>query len=140
LLSVGPLVGNDVVLDSSAVLALLKAERGADQVAQALPGALVSTVNLAEIVSKLHEDGWPTAFISDVVERLDLRVISFSTEQAKTAGIMRIRTKRLGLSLGDRACLALAKERHAAVLTADGVWCQLASDLGLRITNIRQPI
>ncbi|MBJ7418075.1 MAG: type II toxin-antitoxin system VapC family toxin [Niveispirillum sp.] len=131
---------NDVVLDSSAVLALLKAERGADQVAQALPGALVSTVNLAEIVSKLHEDGWPTAFISDVIERLDLRVISFSVEQAKTAGIMRISTKRLGLSLGDRACLALAKERHAAVLTADGAWCQLASDLGLRITNIRQPI
>lgn len=139
LLSVEPLVGNDVVLDSSAILALLKAERGAERVAEALPGALVSTVNLAEIVSKLHEDGWPTAFISDVIERLGLRVINFSTEQAKAAGVMRISTRRLGLSLGDRACLALAKERRAAVLTADGAWCQLDTDLGLNITNIRQP-
>lgn len=132
-------MGSEIVLNSSAVLALLKAERGAEQVAEALPGALVSTVNVAEIVSKLQEDGWPTTFISDLTERLGLRVINFSIEQAKSAGLLRISTRRLGLSLGDRACLALAKERGAAVLTADGAWCQLDTDLGLSITNIRKP-
>lgn len=135
-----PPAGNEFVLDSSAVLALLKGERGSDHVAQALPGAFVSTVNMAEIVSKLHEDGWPAAFISDVIDRLDLRLVSFSVEQAKVAGMMRNSTKRLGLSLGDRACLTLARERRAVVLTADGAWCQLADQYGLHIINIRQPI
>jgi PIN domain nuclease of toxin-antitoxin system len=125
---------SDAVLDASAVLALLRAEPGADKVAAALPGALLSTVNLAEIVSKLCERGMSAAQARYAVEALGVEIIDFDTTQACLAGDLRKSTKSAGLSLGDRACLALSRHRNLPALTADSAWARLPD---LEVTLIR---
>lgn len=130
---------NDVVLDSSAVLALLKREKGGDVVIDALPGATISAVNVAEIVTKLREDGWPANFTLGVIEQLGLKTVSFSFEHAIATGNLRVATRRQGLSLGDRACLALAMTLNARILTTDAAWLRVDPALGLDIVNIRNP-
>lgn len=116
---------SDVVLDSSAVLALLTNEPGTDVVEAALPGALLSTVNLAEIVAKLCERGMPAEEATSLIYSIGVEVAEFDTEQATRSGELRVSTRSAGLSLGDRACLALAQVRALPVLTADTAWGQL---------------
>lgn len=116
---------SDVVLDSSAVLALLASEPGADVVEAALPGALLSTVNLAEIVAKLCERGMPAEEATSLIYSIGVEVAEFDAEQATRSGALRVSTRGAGLSLGDRACLALAQMRRLPVLTADTAWGQL---------------
>lgn len=119
-----PKVSN-AVLDSSAVLALLLAEPGADKVRSALPGALLSTVNFAEIVSKLCERGMPADQARAVIETIGVEVVDFDLDQACITGDLRNRTRSAGLSLGDRACLALASSRKLPAITADTAWTTL---------------
>ncbi|MBN9541896.1 MAG: type II toxin-antitoxin system VapC family toxin [Alphaproteobacteria bacterium] len=116
---------SDVVLDSSAVLALLAGEPGADLVKDALPGALLSAVNLAEIVAKLTERGMPAAEAASLIDAIGIEVVAFDALQAVRSGALRPSTRAAGLSLGDRACLALADARALPVLTADNAWRQL---------------
>jgi ribonuclease VapC len=113
---------SEAVLDSSALLALLWNEPGADRVATALPGALLSSVNLAEVLTKLCERGLSVSEGRELVESLGVVVVDFDMEQAEETAALRESTRSLGLSLGDRACLSLARRRNGPALTADAAW------------------
>ena len=126
---------NKVVLDASALLALLNNEAGADMVRELLPDAMISTVNLAEVATRLSLLGMPEEQVREVLSLLGLGVISFDEEQAFLAGLLATQTHSLGLSLGDRACLALASVSGATAITADRVWKDL--DLGVRVQLVR---
>ncbi len=111
-----------VVLDASALLALLNAEPGAARVAAVLPRAVVSSVNLSEVVAKLADVGMPETQIHAALDGLGLGVIPFDEALAYRAGMLRPASRALGLSLGDRAGLALAMELDCPVLTTDQQW------------------
>lgn len=104
---------------------MLQAEAGSDEVERALPGALLSTVNLAEVVGKAVERGVDVRGLADSIAALGVRLEAFTVRQAEIAGALVPRTRSIGLSLGDRACLALALERDLPVLTADRAWREL---------------
>jgi PIN domain nuclease of toxin-antitoxin system len=125
----------DIVLDASAVLALLQREAGADVVLQHLENAMISSVNLAELAARLADHGMPGTEIREIAEAIGVEVVSFDKNQAYTAASLRPITRAKGLSLGDRACLALAMERGAPALTADRAWTEL--DLGIDVRLIR---
>ncbi len=123
----------EVVLDASALLALLNREPGAELVAAALPSAAVSTLNLSEEVAKLAEAGVPEEAIRVALQGLPLEVVPFDQEQAYGAGLLRPYTKDLGLSLGDRGCLSLALRLGLPVLTADRAWQRLSVGAEVRV-------
>lgn len=125
------------VLDASALLCLLKGESGAERVMAALPRAWVSAVNLSEVYAKLADAGGSEDRIARAVGGLHLRVEPFDDAQARRAGMLRPVTKGLGLSLGDRACLALAQHRGALALTTDRAWADLPEALGIAVEVIR---
>jgi len=127
---------NEVVLDASAILAVLFHERGAENLTEEiLQRAVASTVNLAEVQSKLvkmgrsPEDAWEDTL------SLDTAAATFTSEQAKTAGSLIAQTEKMGLSLGDRSCLALAIALNAPVYTTEQLWRNLK--LGVPIHVIR---
>ncbi len=124
-----------VVLDASAVLALVYREPGHDQVLDRLPGAVISSVNWAEIVAKLAQRQHPDpAAAAEAVRALGIEVIAFSTAHAVRAGLLWSSTRAAGLSLGDRACLALAAATPDAVtLTSDRAWVNLAIDTTIQL-------
>ena len=124
-----------IVLDSSAVLALMDEEPGSEHVREVLELASISTVNLAEVFSKLEERGSTGRAAVRRLAGLMHSVEPFTAEQAEIAGALRTLTRSLGLSLGDRACLALTIWLEAEAYTADRVWAEL--DLGCRIRVIR---
>ena len=126
---------NEVVLDASALLAVLRDEPGAQRVEPRLEGACVGAVNLSEVVAKLIEDGVPEAEIRRAIGRLQLDIHAFDADHAYVAGILRRSTRAFGLSFGDRACLALAQSLGAPALTADRSWSRL--DLAIAIEVIR---
>ena len=114
-------------LDASAVLAMLRIEPGADVVAALLPEAVISSVNLAEVVTKLVERGSTDEAVAEALQTLNLQVVEFASETASAAGLLRRATRSRGLSLGDRACLALALERGLTAVTADAAWVGAAA-------------
>lgn len=111
-----------VVLDASALLAILNREPGSEQWADAVADGLISAVNLSEVVARLLDLGMPVADIRRAIDPLDLEVVPFDAVQAWTAGLLRPVTKAARLSLGDRACLALGRRMKLPVLTADRAW------------------
>jgi PIN domain nuclease of toxin-antitoxin system len=123
------------VLDSSAVLALLQNEAGAAVVGQLVYGALLSAVNLTEVYSKLIGKGLSAPFTWQRISSLQCDVCPYTGEQARIAAELMPATRPFGLSLVDRACLALAIERKATVYTTDKVWKKLS--LGIEIEVIR---
>lgn len=123
------------VLDASALLATLQDEPGAAEIDERLPDACISAVNLSEVVAKLTERGTPVDIALGFLAALDLDVRAFERAQAEHAGSLRLVTRRLGLSLGDRACLALAAELGGTAVTADRSWAGL--DLGIAIEVVR---
>jgi ribonuclease VapC len=124
-----------MVLDASALLALINGEPGWKVVAATLPEAAISAVNLAEVVTKMvdigipEEDAWAEA--ADLVPL----IIDFGPELAHATAGLRVMTRPLGLSLGDRACLALAQQLHLPALTADTAWRRLS--IGVEIRFLR---
>lgn len=113
---------NNAVLDASALLALLNEETGADKVARFIPGAVVNAVNLSEVVGKLAECGMPEDAIQEVVAILALRIIPFDATLSMKTGLLRPATREMGLSLGDRACLATGMLMNLPVVTSDKIW------------------
>lgn len=124
-----------VVLDASALLAYLQNEPGSDSVGGVLEGAAISTVNWAEVIQKARAGKVETGGLREDLEALGLRLEPFTTAQAEVAGELWERTRKLGLSLGDRACLALGLENGESVYTTDRAWKQL--NLGIAIEAIR---
>lgn len=124
-----------VVLDSSALLAVMNTEPGANRVIEVLDDALLSAVNHAEVITKLVERGIDREIARSTVLKVGVQVVDFGIDLADRTGELRRDTRHLGLSLADRACLALAERERAPVLTADRTWAKL--DLGIDIRLIR---
>ena len=122
-----------VVIDASALLALLNAEQGADVVAEALPEGVISSVNLSEVVAKLCNAGMPEATIRRSLQPLGLEIEPFDEEQAYQAGSLSAATHGAGISLGDRACLTLAQRLGMVALTADRTWMRLSVGVTIRV-------
>jgi ribonuclease VapC len=122
------------VLDASALIALFHQEPGSDKVAQAIEdGAALSTLNLSEVASKLNEPGTPEALIQTAINVLELTIVDFNAELAYKVGLLRPLTKNAGLSLGDRACLALAQHLNLPALTTDRVWNGLIPGVNVQV-------
>ncbi len=127
-----------VVLDASAVLAFLTREPGADEIATVVGGGSISTVNLSEVVAKLSEGGLSLDEARDSLNSLGLDVVAFDVEDAYAAGALRPATRAAGLSLGDRACLALAAARGATAWTTDAEWKRLDLDVDVHLVVRRR--
>ncbi|TXN81100.1 type II toxin-antitoxin system VapC family toxin [Methylobacterium sp. WL8] len=127
----------EIVLDASAVLAVIFDEAGAERVASHLPGAMISTVNVSEVMTKLYDLGMPQATVEDIVAGLQLTILPFDLEQAAEAARLRSHTREAGLSLGDRACLATAKHQGVPALTSDRAWKSLKRAVSVKIELIR---
>ena len=123
--------------DASAVLALLFGETGADVVRPRVRGGLISTVNLAEVLAKLVDKGVPTDEAARAVDMLGMEPVPLSVEQAQLSADLRTSTRTAGLSLGDRACLALARERGLPAVTAERRWPEIVEAAGVAIEVIR---
>jgi ribonuclease VapC len=121
------------VLDSSAILAVLHSERGTDAVIALLERGLVSAINYAEVVSKLVERGSSLLEARRVLARFEISIVDFDARLAERTGALRADTRRLGLSLADRACLALAERESVPVVTADRAWVGAVSGIEVRI-------
>jgi PIN domain nuclease of toxin-antitoxin system len=124
----------EAVLDASALLALLNEETGSETVAAVVSKAVISSVNLSEVVAKLADHGMDEKDVRGLIDGLGLTVVPFDEEQACAAGLMRPATRRAGLSLGDRACLALARLRRAPAYTTDRSW---KATVGVKVHPIR---
>ncbi|MEP7351527.1 MAG: type II toxin-antitoxin system VapC family toxin [Sphingorhabdus sp.] len=126
-----------LILDASVVLAAILDERGGDAVFDMLDEAAISTVNVAEVYTYAAINALPTEAIDTFFAETGIEIVAFSQDQAVLAGQLAALTKKAGLSLGDRSCLALAKAQDAEVLTADHPWERIAGDVGLTITMLR---
>jgi ribonuclease VapC len=124
------------VLDSSAVIALLRAEPGAERVAGFMADAVISAVNLQEIAKHLIEAGFSADAARETLDALGLDVHPHETEDAYLAASLVEVTRRRGSGLGDRSCMALAIRLRAPALTTDRAWAELALP-GLEVVLLR---
>jgi PIN domain nuclease of toxin-antitoxin system len=123
-------------MDASAILAMFNDEPGEDIVRRNLAGSVISAVNCAEVGARLADGGFSDAEIRDYLGSTSLEIAPFDAEQAFASAMLRAATRAVGLSLGDRACLALARQRGLAVLTADAAWIRLR--VGIEVELIRR--
>ncbi|MGK6324752.1 type II toxin-antitoxin system VapC family toxin [Sphingomonas sp. DT-51] len=127
----------EVVLDASALIAMVKGEKGAVKVAGAIAGARISSVNYAEVVSHFVHAGMPTGEVDAMLQPLPLVVVSADRTLATLAGRLRRLTAEAGLSLGDRFCLALAQRDGLPAWTSDQNWKKVADAAGVKVVAIR---
>lgn len=126
-----------VILDASALIALIGQEAGWEKVAAVLPKAVMSSVNVAEVGTfavkryGVNKDG-----VRDLIEQTVPEVVDFNCNLAFLTSELVVKTKAFGLSLGDRACLALALTTGYPILTADKIWSSLQME-NLRIEQLR---
>jgi ribonuclease VapC len=125
------------VLDASAILAVILEEPGAERVEAYLPEAAASAVNVGEVVAKLRDLGMPERTVEEVVTDLQLGVHAHDLSAALASGFLRERTRRAGLSLGDRACLTLAQALQLPAVTTDRAWLKVADAIGVQVDLIR---
>jgi ribonuclease VapC len=123
------------VLDASALLAFVNREPGAEKVTAVLGEAMISAVNLCEVVTKLALRGSVPHRVLAALGESELEVVDFDRALAEAAGLLAVHARSRGLSLGARVCLALARREGAAALTADTAWRKV--DLGIDIQFIR---
>ena len=121
------------VLDSSAVLAVLNAEPGADVVIATLDDALLSTVNYAEVVTKIVERGGTYKEAEPALQLITATVVDFDIALAQRTGALRAETLKRGLSLGDCACLSLAEREGVPAITDDRNWLGAVSSVEVRL-------
>lgn len=127
------------VIDSSALLALTRAEPGFELVQELIytKECAISSVNLAEVGTKLIEYGLPPNEFPRIVRQLQIDVIDFNAEQAILCGQLRPLTRAAGLSLGDRACLALTKLMEGVAVTTDQAWQDVRVSAGVKVLMVR---
>jgi ribonuclease VapC len=125
----------DLVVDATAIIAFLVGEPFTRFEGERLGNALISAVNLSEVLARLPEIGVPESETAAAVSRLSLRVVAFDETQARATARLRPLTRQAGLSLGDRACIALGSAKGCPVVTADRAWANL--DLGVEVILIR---
>ncbi|WP_066658831.1 type II toxin-antitoxin system VapC family toxin [Sphingomonas sp. CCH9-E2] len=123
------------VLDASAIIALALGERGGGVVAALAKGALMSAVNMSEFLQRMADRNVPHDDAAEQLARFEIDIVAFQHHHAIQAAAYRPLTRHLGLSLGDRACLALARERQSTILTADRRMAE--ANVGLDIRMIR---
>ena len=110
------------VLDASALLAVMNSEPGANIVRASLVGALISAVNYSEVMKKTVERAVAVESLHALIKSAAIEIVPFDTALAEATAALYPETKPFGLSLADRACMALGLQRSATVLTADGNW------------------
>ena len=126
-----------MLLDATALLALLFEEKGADVVASALDdGAAMSAATVAEVAVRLQMEGWSDRDVSVVLSDLNFEVIPVDAEIALLSGVVRQKTQKLGLCLGDRLCLATARVHERPVLTANKTWKKIRLP-GVKVKCVR---
>jgi ribonuclease VapC len=125
----------EAILDASALIAFLRNERGAEKVTAVVARSCISSVNLAETLSKMIEYGKPLEEVAYQIERLRIPVIPFDAEQARIAASLWKPTRAVGMALGDRACLALALKAGVPAMTAEKDWVKV--DVGVKVELIR---
>jgi PIN domain nuclease of toxin-antitoxin system len=122
-----------VVLDASAILALIQEEPGAEVVKPLLKQSVMSTVNVAETLTSLQKiDIHPEEGL-EYISLLISEVVNFDLDQALEVSILYPKAMHKGLSLGDRACLALGKKYHTTIYTADNAWKDICSELDIQL-------
>ena len=126
-----------IILDASALLAMLRHEPGGDTVADALVDAQMSVINLAEVTSHFVYNAMPPQEVDAMLRPLPITLVAADTELARRAGHLRAVTAEAGLSLGDRFCLALAQREGLPAWTADRQWASVAERVGVDIVLIR---
>ena len=124
-----------IVLDASALLAYIHGEPGAERESAVLDEAIISTVNLAEAITKLVLTTGSRERTLRLIEEAEVDVVDFDRGLAQETGVLSALTRTRGLSLGDRACLALAQRERAVALTADSGWSKI--NVGIDIQFIR---
>ena len=127
-----------IVLDASAVLALLLREPGAERVTAAIvAGARMSTVNFSEVATRYVRAGATEAELLALRDGLPVTLVAVDADLALRAARMSAVTREAGLSLGDRLCLALAQREGATALTADRAWAGVAGAIGVTVEVLR---
>ncbi|HHB13250.1 MAG TPA: PIN domain-containing protein [Chromatiales bacterium] len=124
-----------VVLDASALLAFLHEEPGGERVSPVLEGARVSAVNWSEVLQKSLQRGVDVEGMQQEFIEVGVIFDPFTPEQAETAGRLFTQTRNHGLSLADRACLALAVDKRLPVMTADRAWGRLKLDVDIEVVR-----
>jgi len=128
---------SEFVLDASALVAMLKQEKGAAKVSKAIASARMSAVNYAEVVSHFAYLGMPPAAIDAMLDPLPIAIVPADQATSRIAGRLRAVTASAGLSLGDRYCLALAQRDGLPAWTGDTQWNLVAGEAGVKIVQIR---
>ena len=127
------LAKTEAVLDSSAVLAVVRIERGYEEVARVLARSIISVVNEAEVIGVLIQKGHSVARALDAVRDLPYKLIDLDQQLARRAGSLWRDFKPRGLSLGDRCCLALAEREGLPVITSDKRWSEISIGVEVRL-------
>jgi ribonuclease VapC len=127
------------VIDASALLAVARGENGANLVLDLISteDCVISSVNVAEIATRLVDLGLPLRELPNAIAQFHVAAVDFNQDQAILSAQMRPLTKAIGLSLGDRACIALAKSLDGCAVTADRAWLDIADAVGVSIRLIR---
>lgn len=126
---------SEVVLDASALLALLREEPGGKAVEGYLRRAKMSAVNVSEVIAQLIKYGMPEKVASGVVSSLGLEIVAFDQDMAYRAAALITVTQKAGLSPADRACLALAQKLKLPAVTADKAWSKLNLNCEIKLVR-----
>jgi ribonuclease VapC len=126
---------SSIVLDTSALLATIQNEPGGEALLDDSVDWILSSVNFAEAMGVLIRKGFTRREARDSIHAFDVRIVDFDSALAEETGALIVSTREAGLSLGDRACLALAARENVPVLTADRSWRRIQT--GLTIQCIR---
>jgi ribonuclease VapC len=127
---------HEYVLDSTALIAFISEEPGSEKIAELLPSSSISAVNLTETIHKLVLKGISAETVKQMLRGLKLNVVDWTEDLAYSSAEFAMFGRSHGLSLGDRACLALAKHLHATAVTSDRAWREIRG-LGVPLLMFR---
>lgn len=116
---------NNVVLDASALLAMFNSEPGKEMVEEVLSNSIISAVNVSEVIAELQKLEIAVDEARKMIETVVHEVVPFDLEQAALTAALKSDTQQFGLSLGDRACIALGQLKNCPIYTADKIWSKM---------------